>query len=200
MRLSRTNSRMIVVLAVLLFVGGGAYLLSRGKQSNFVGKLVKGRAEKLLSLGSAFVLNNFHRIEMKGNRKKWEVRAKRGQYFAGEQKTVLSALEFTLYRDNGEVVIVDADKGELEFDGNELFYAKLTGNVVIKLGNKMSIYSDKAFYDNTSNSVFTPGYARIVSDKLTIKGVELSFDLTTKVATFQDSVETFIKGRNGKNA
>lgn len=194
MKISRAQSQYLALSVVVLFLGLGMLLL-RSAPASIPVEQTKHVAEKQHKKKSSFVLNKFHRTETKDGKKIWEVTAQRGKYFPKTSTAVLQKATFIIYRKNGDVIEISSKEAELEFQENTLALAKLITDVKMNINKETFVTSDKAYYDKQEDSIFTPGYAKIKNDQMTVEGVELQVDVQAKTIEFLNDVETRIHAK-----
>jgi LPS export ABC transporter protein LptC len=202
MYLSKRQSRLVALgTLAAFFVGGSVYIgFSRpGSAPSITPDTVtdSGGPATPSALGSPsgsnFVLNNFHRSEMKDGKKIWEVTATRGQYFPETNTAQLDEPSLLFYRSTGEVVELRAAQALLTLSGTTLNRAEISGAVRVVYGAKTTMTTEFALYDRASDTVTAPGEVTISSAELDIVGRELTAQIESQVFTLAKDVSSTVK-------
>jgi len=153
--------------------------------------------------GSNFVLENFHRSEMKDGKKIWEVSAVKGQYFPETNTARLDTPSLLFYRPNGDVVALKAEAATITLAGTSLTRAEISGKVKVVYSEKVTMETELAVYEKEKNLVTAPGKVTITSAQLDIIGRELTAKLDKNEFTLAKDVSSTVKKRaleRGKHA
>lgn len=145
--------------------------------------------------GSNFVLENFHRSEMKDGKKVWEVSAVKGHYFPETNTARLETPSLLFYRPNGEVVQLNAEGATITLAGTSLTRAEITGKVKLVYSEKVTMETELAVYDKEKNLVTAPGEVTITSAQLDIVGRELTAKLDRNEFRLAKDVSSTVKKR-----
>lgn len=211
MYLTKAQSLTVALGAlVLFFVGGITYM--RLSQPRFITTTANAPITEPTTApsdatpvagGSNFVLENFHRKEMKDGRTIWEISAIKGQYYPETNTAQLDSPSLLLYRPNGEVVTLQADAATITLTGASLTRAEIKGKVTVIYSEKVTIKTELAVYEKERNLVTAPGEVTITSAQLDIVGRELTAKLDKNEFTLARDVESTVKKRaleRGKHA
>lgn len=194
-RVSKEQSRIIAITALILFITSGILLvkqnsnLGQGMKSNSSIDLHPSQTESQ----TGFLLNQFHRTETKAGKKMWEVTAENGEYFNETESARLTNSIMIFYQNNGDVVEVASNNAVLHFEQNALQNAELTGAVKMNINKERFITTEKADFNKGDNTVIAPGYAKIEDRKMTMEGENLAVDLTNSVLIYKNKVQTEVK-------
>ena len=152
---------------------------------------------------SNFILENFHRSEMKDGKKVWEVSAVKGQYFPETNTAQLETPRLLFFRSSGEVIELSAATATITLSGTSLTRAEIAGSVEVVYSEKVTIKTELAVYDKEKNLVTAPGKVSITSAQLDIVGRELTAYLDRNEFRLAKDVSSTVKKRaleRGKNA
>lgn len=147
---------------------------------------------------SGFLLNEFHRSQIKDGRTIWEVRGSKGQYFPAENKAIVSDARLILSRTPEEHVTVEAGEATLYLRGTELLRADIVHDVVLNYKDDVLVKTDHAIFDQTKNTVTAPGLVQISQEIIDVAGESLIADLSTQEFNLQRNVVTTVKPRSAK--
>lgn len=196
--ITRTQSRVIAILTLILFMGLGVFMVRRNPGLIQKPIFPSGSSEEVASAG--FLLNKFHRTETKGGKKLWEVTADTGEYFSSSDSARLSNAFLVLYQKNGDVVEVRSNKALLHFTGNTLLRAELSESVKMNVNKTRFVTTDKADYNKPEDSLFAPGYARIEDEKMILEGESLRVKLSAGDLSYEKNVKSRIKATSEQGA
>ena len=138
--------------------------------------------------GSKFQLSDFHRLEVKGGRSVWEIKAKQATYFLSESVTHVNDAALILYRVDGSTVKIAADSANLSMAGDGISQAFLEGAVRVEFPNDLRIRSDNAIYDAQVGKVTAPGLVVIEGVGFAVQGKGLELDIESQELLLREQV------------
>jgi LPS export ABC transporter protein LptC len=138
--------------------------------------------------GTRIHLQDFHRVEVKDGRPVWEVRAKDAQYFAQERVTHINDSSVIVYRRDHSSVRINAASAKLYMTEESIERAELEGNVVVDLGESVTVTTDMAVYQARTRQIMAPGRVSIEGNGYEVKGARLSLDLDSQLVTLSERV------------
>lgn len=144
------------------------------------------------SSNSLFALTEFHRVGMKNNRLSWEVKAKQGQFFANSNEVKLLEATFWSYRENGDVIEIQAKEATLNLEGKEVTNVTAYNGVKIILNQRIEALTEKAVFDRQKNTLTTPESIVISGQNWSLKGESLQGDLNKNVFKLTRNVYTIL--------
>lgn len=199
MRLTRRQSIGASVAILVLFFLGVAFLRPGSHEDAQVTSTDESASQDMPAEGPDFVLDNFQRQEIKGNRKVWEIKAQKGRYNPASGKAALEHAMLWLYKKDGGLVTLQSDKAILKLVGTEgLETADFTGNVVIVQDNEITINTDQATYDKAKDLVVAPNLVKITGDKLNLEGMGMEVTVSTKDMRLLKSTKTLLEPKESK--
>ena len=203
--LTRRQS-LFLASALIAFFFLALWLLSRApaKRSTYPTLPVASIAptatpEPLATSSSAqFLLNEFHRSEIRGGRKIWEIKAKNGQYFPEKQAAEIHSADVWLFRENGEEIFLQAPEARLGFDGSTLKDAFFPSTVHVVYNNQLTVDTSTATYDKSTEIIQSNHPVSIESELLHIDGNAFVAHVDQKSIFISGGVKTVIKPRQKK--
>lgn len=211
---TRRQSIVIAIVMLVCFFAGGIYLVKRQSAKyqlaatttdlpppGIVEKPTPGFPGVVTTPGqngesSGFLLNEFHRSQIKDGRTVWEVKGSRGQYFPAENKAVVTDARLILSRTEQEHVTVAAGEATLYLQGTELVRADIVRDVVLNYRDEILLTTDHALFDQTTNTVVAPGVVNINHRVVEIAGEDMVANLTTQEFNLRQKVVTIVKPRS----
>jgi LPS export ABC transporter protein LptC len=143
---------------------------------------------ELEETGTRVHLQDFHRVEVKEGRPVWEVKAKDAQYFAQEGVTHINDSAVVVYRPDRSAVRINAASAKLYMSEESIERAELEGNVVVNLGESVTVTTDMAVYQARTRKIVAPGRVSIDGKGYEVTGERLSLDLDSQLGTLSERV------------
>jgi len=148
-----------------------------------------------------FVLHNFHRSETKNGRKLWEVKARSGKYIPEKKAAKIKDAILWFYREEGEVVTLEAKQALLSLEYASLTRANLSGGVTVTSHDGITLKTESAIYEKETATITSPDFVTITSDMVNVSGEELNVDIDKRELTLSKNVSSVItpKKKNESN-
>lgn len=121
-------------------------------------------------------LQDFHRVEVKGGRPVWEIRAVDAKYYPGEAVMHVNEALVLVYRDDGSTVELTSRGARLYLDGDSIAKLHLEGEISLEIGESVEVITEHAAYDADSSIINAPGKVLVRSDGFTVEGIGLEMD------------------------
>ncbi len=194
---------MIALGLLAVFFIGSLLLIKQPtvqKTSSLVTPAEKVAPSPIASQNVAFVLNQFHRAEMKDGKKLWEVEALKGVLDPQTNIATLEQASVFVYRDQETTVHVTAPTAQMTIKGASLTKLDASGGVKLFYNNEYVVETGQVILDRddsigdpqTPNQglVSAPGDIKITGSQFSISGVGFSGDLTKRQFTINKSVKS----------
>ncbi|MBX7144529.1 MAG: LPS export ABC transporter periplasmic protein LptC [Oligoflexia bacterium] len=196
MRLSRRSSLIIACVSVLFAFAWGISTISKGKPAKEipVGPAPTPTPTPLPGpADSKFVLNEFHRSEVRDGKKMWEIFGTQGQLVSEQNLVRVSNPHVILYKDKGDVVDIKATSADVKLDGSAIGKATLSGNVIVSYNSANTLTTEELVYDRASGRVTSEQRVRVSGDLIEVEGDELRGNLNEKEFTLLKNVRSTLK-------
>lgn len=198
MRITKRQSIVFGLGTLALFFCFGVLMLNRASSIKVAehAREFPGEAAPQITkedLDSPVTLNQFHRSEIRDGRKLWEVKADKGRYFPKNNSSALENANIIFFRPDETVVELKAVRAILYISGVDLSRAEASEGVELIYDNKVRIVTESALYDKQSNTVYAPGFVKIMSDRMEISGNILSARVDEHEFNLKENVTSVIK-------
>jgi len=138
--------------------------------------------------GSLLHAHNFHWTQIKDGEQQWVLTARDANY-SNDKTWLLDDPVVTLVSKDGKPVTVKAPKAVLDFDGNKVKRARLSGGTRIHYGDFV-LTTDVATFLPDADQVDAPGFVTIEGEGIKVTGIGLTghtktrqFELLKQVST-----------------
>lgn len=154
------------VLALLVLLLGGVTAL--------VARTILMRPEALLQQGLEALpgvtqhIKDFRRVKVQGGRTVWEVAAKEGSFFEGENTVVVRDALVEWHLDDGRTVGLSGQEGRIVLDGRDVVSVELRGDIRVQLAD-YEVRTEQATYDHARARIDAPG-------RIVVRGAGLELD------------------------
>lgn len=166
---------------------------SDAPQQNVAGALPAGAnlLVPTIPAGGQFVLDDFHRSEVKDGKKVWEVVAKRGQYYPETNSAKVNQATVTLFREDDPVTIV-TNQATLQMEGTALKSATAEDGVSIALKSGGTAKTSNAIFNSSEEVVTSEAPVEVLMERMELRGTGFKVDLKDKSFTLNSEVESVI--------
>lgn len=148
--------------------------------------------------GAQFLLNDFHRSEVKNGRTIWEVKAKKGEYFPDKQMAQIFDAAVWLFRSESEKVLLNAPEAELLFNGTAMSKVFFPGTVHVVYNDMYIVDTSVATYEKSSETIVSDHPVKLSSDLIDVEGARFVANSAENSIIISGGVKTVIKPQ-GKN-
>lgn len=148
---------------------------------------ISGHPEKLLKFlpdDANISIGRVYQESIKNGIKEWSLNASSADYFEEDNNVKLKDLSVTFFLEDGDKVILKAERGILKTDSNDI---EISGNVTITNKN-YKLVTEKMFYDNKSRVIFSKTHVHITGDSFDLKADAMTHDLKTNKASLEGMV------------
>jgi LPS export ABC transporter protein LptC len=190
--------RALLGIAVL---GGLAYIgFQTARNVNQIRKFVSGKeAVKALDYlpEATLRIKNFHRVSMKDGRKEWEIWGQEAKYLKDDQQAVLIDPRMSLYPESGPPISFEGREGRAFFHEQEVVKMELTGGITVQ-HRGLDIDLERATYDPSSQTVFSPGQVVAKGERIEVKGESMALRLAEGKMSLENGVRVrlFPRGKS----
>jgi len=175
----------IILLLVILIAIGTVVAVFIGYQT------VSNAPEMLLSSikdGANLSLGKIRQTATRDGRKEWSLEAGSAHYMENEKKAVLKDLFITYFLENGSQVYLNADRGILNTDTNDI---EFSGNVEIR-NEEYRLKTEQLNYEHKRRFIFTDNPVNISSGTAELSADSATYDLEADKIVLTGNVETAI--------
>ncbi len=139
---------------------------------------------KLLPNDADISIGGVYQESLRNGIKEWSLNAVSADYFEKNNTVKFNDLYLTFFLEDGEKVIIQADKGILRTDTNNI---EVDGNVIITSKN-YKLVTEKILYDHKRRIIFSKTHVHITGDSFDLKADAMSHDLKTDKASLEGMV------------
>jgi LPS export ABC transporter protein LptC len=130
---------------------------------------------------------NIHLVGDSSGVKGWELDAREARHFLGGKTTMLEGIEAAFYIENGGVIRLKGDHGEIHHGTRDI---ELQGNIVILTSDGYRLMTDGLQYVDKARQITSSQRVDIEGQGLQVMGKGMSIDLATGRLTMGGRVET----------
>lgn len=121
-------------------------------------------------------------------KKEWSLEASSADYLESDKKVILKQLVVTFYLENGSEIYLQADRGTLQTDTNNI---EFSGHVVVK-NSDYRLQTDRLNYQHNPRIIFSNAPVQILSDSAELSADSISYDLNANKIVLSGKVESTI--------
>ena len=175
----RKRLRWAVLALVFLMLGGVTALVARS---------VLLRPETLLRHGLGTLpgvtqhIKDFRRVKVQDGRTVWEVAAKEGSFFEGDNTVVVRDAVVEWHLEDGRTVGLRGQEGKIVLDGRDVIAVELRGDIRVQLAD-YEVRMEEARYDHARERIDAPGRIVVRGAALELDGEGLEVDVTKQRLT-----------------
>jgi LPS export ABC transporter protein LptC len=144
--------------------------------------------DQLRTASGKLRLQDFHRVEVKGGRSVWEVKAKDARYYPSRKVTHVNDADVVIYRGADSSVRITSRAAKLHLDETSLDRAELEGSVLVALDSDVTIETEYAVYDAAIQEITAPGKVVIKGEGYQVEGVGLDVEIDNEIVKLSDRV------------
>ncbi len=144
--------------------------------------------DQLKTASSKLRLQDFHRVEVKGGRSVWEVKAKDARYYPSRNVTHVNDADVVIYRSADSSVRITSRAAKLHLSENALDRAELEGSVLVVLDDGVTIDTEYAVYDAATQEINAPGRVVIKGEGYQVEGIGLDVEIDNEIVKLSDRV------------
>ena len=184
--------RTILLVAISAILGIVAYkvgesIIVKGKGS--VEKAAIKMAAK--ALPDALTIKDFHRAQVEGDRKVWEVFGDEARYNKDDKRLAIAKARIYFYQKDNSTIEALGSQGNLWMGEaqNDLEKAQLIGNVQVTFRGYV-LTTNEILYFKTRNMMVLPGRVSIKGEGMELDGGQMEISLNDEVLKLNRDVKT----------
>lgn len=189
-----TGRRFRTILLVLISAILGIVVYKVGE--SIVGK-GKGRIEKeavklaMKALPDALTIKDFHRAQIDGDRKVWEVFGDEARYNKDDKRLAVTKARIYFFQKDNTTIEALGNEGNLWMgEGqSDLEKAQLIGNVQVTFRGYV-LMTNEILYFKTRNMMILPGRVSIKGEGMELDGGQMEISLNDEVLKLNRDVKT----------
>jgi LPS export ABC transporter protein LptC len=170
----------------LIFLFASAAVNSRGRNSlSSINSFAANGSQSVISHRegddvSKLRIQDFHRLEVKGGRPVWEIRASDANYFHLQGTTHVNDASVTVYRPKQKPVRLHSDTARLTINGSSLLGATLEGHVNVEIEGSLQANCEVAEYEAATRLIKAPDKVNIHGDGYEVIGAEMEMQIDSE--------------------
>ena len=143
---------------------------------------------------AALQIKDFHRAQVEGDRKLWEVFADEARYIKAEKKLIVEKTRIFFYQKDNSAIEATGSEGTLWMgEGqSELEKAQLLGNVVVNFRGYV-LTTNEILYFKSKNMMILPGRVAIRGQGMELDGGQMEISLNDEILKLNKSVKTKVQ-------
>ena len=138
--------------------------------------------------GANLSIGKIRQTATRDGRKEWSLEASSADYIESDKKAILKELLVTFFLENGSEVYLEADRGTLQTDTNDI---EFSGHVVVK-NKDYRLQTERLNYQHNRRIIFSNAPVQISSDSAALSAASISYDLNDNKIVLSGEVETTI--------
>ncbi len=143
------------------------------------------------SVDSDIRLTDMDYTEIQEGKPMWRIKAHEAKYYEGEQKTLLSQVDLTLFMENEREVRLVSDHGLLHTGRKDI---ELWGRVTARVPQGYEVQTDKVYYEHEAQKIRSPSPVRLTGPQVDLQGNQWHYDLATSTVSVEGEVRAFVRG------
>jgi len=178
------------LLGILTFKVGES--IWQGKRKSLQRNAAKAALDYLPD--SALKIKDFHRAQVDGNRKIWEVFGDEASYIKAEKKLVVEKTRIYFYQKDNTTIEAMGEQGNLWMgEGqDDLEKAQLRGNVQVKF-REYVLSTNEILYFKTRNMMILPGRVTVRGGGMELDGGQMEISLNDETLRLNGRVRTKVQ-------
>ena len=199
--MKRQKLRTILLIAISASLGGVAYKTADHIWQN-KSKLIQKTAVNTLKLlpEAALQIKDFHRAQIEGDRKVWEIFGDEAHYLKTEGELLIQKPRIFFYQKDNSTIQATGTEGHLWLQGEDkgMEKAQLKGNVQVNFQGYV-LNANEALYLKEKNQVVLPGRVMVRGAGMELEGVNMELSLDGFTMRVNRNVRTTVEpGKMGK--
>lgn len=136
-------------------------------------------------------LTDMNYTEVQEGRPMWRIKAHEAKYYEGEQKTLLTHVDLTLFRERDQEVHLESDYGLLHTGRKDI---ELWGRVTARVPQGYEVQADKVYYEHEAQKIHSQSPVRLTGPQVDLQGNQWQYDLTTSMVFVEGEVRALVRG------
>lgn len=185
-----TRSGKVVCWLLLVVAVGVAAVFSHAVLKTKREKSAEGNSA-LASVDSDIRLTDMDYTEVQQGKPLWRIKAHEAKYYEGEQKTLLTQVDLTLFLEGDREVHLVSDHGLLHTGRKDI---ELWGRVTARAPEGYEVQTDKVYYEHNSQQIRSLSPVRFVGPQVDLQGRQWHYDLSTSIVYVEGGVRAQVRG------
>ncbi|HEY3302036.1 MAG TPA: LPS export ABC transporter periplasmic protein LptC [Candidatus Binatia bacterium] len=194
--MNRRKMRMILLIAISAILGGVTFKVGesiwQGKKKSIREKAVKTALQYMPD--AALQIKDFHRAQVDGERKVWEVFGEEARYLKAEGQLVLKKPRIFFYQKDDSTVEATGENGTLwiEEGQGDMQKAQLLGEVEVNFRGYVLKTGEILYFKNT-NQMLLPGRVSVRGAGMELDGSHMEVSLDDEKMRLNRDVKTKVE-------
>jgi LPS export ABC transporter protein LptC len=188
--------RTILLIAISALLGILTFKVAESVWRGSHGGLKKKAADALVQYlpDAALKIKDFHRAQVEGDRKIWEVFADEARYIKSEKKLVVEKTRIFFYQKDHTTIEATGSEGNLWMgEGqSELEKAQLLGSVQVNFRGYV-LTTNEILYFKSKNMMILPGRVTVRGAGMELDGGQMEISLNDEILKLNKSVKTKVQ-------
>lgn len=187
---AQKSMRFLLLAGVLISLGGVTYKtaehLWRTKAREF-----KENPLKALDYlpEAALKVKDFHRVNVNGDRKVWEITGDEAQYLKAEKEVVIKKPRLIFHNRDGKTIEAQGNEAHLFLTDRDMEKMELQGDIRVHY-EQFVLRTEKAVYFRSNNRIVSPGKVTLKGKGLDLEGVGMEIALDDERMWLHQKVKT----------
>ncbi len=148
-------------------------------------------APSALAVDSDIRLTDMDYTEVQEGRPMWRIKAHEAKYYEGEQKTLLTQVNLTLFMERDQEVHLSSDYGLLHTGRKDI---ELWGRVTARVPQGYEVQADKVYYEHEAQKIRSESPVRLRGPQVDLQGNQWHYDLSTSAVFVEGEVRALVRG------
>jgi LPS export ABC transporter protein LptC len=194
--MNRRKMRLILLIAISAILGGVTFKVGesiwQGKKKSIREKAVKTALQYMPD--AALQIKDFHRAQVDGERKVWEVFGEEAKYLKAEGQLVLKKPRIFFYQKDDSTVEATGENGTLwiEEGQGDMQKAQLLGDVEVNFRGYVLRTGEILYFKNT-NQMLLPGRVSVRGAGMELDGAHMEVSLDDEKMRLNRDVKTKVE-------
>lgn len=194
--MTRSKIRMVLLIAISASLGGVAYKVGetmwQAKSKSIRKAAVKAALDYMPD--AALQIKDFHRAQVEGDRKVWEVFGEEASFLKGEGQLVLKKPRVFFYQKDDSTVEATGEKGVIWLEDNrgDMQKAQLLGEVEVNFRGYILKTGEIMYFKNT-NQMVLPGRVSVRGAGMELDGSQMEVTLDDQKVKLNRDVKTKVE-------
>ncbi|TMA13518.1 MAG: LPS export ABC transporter periplasmic protein LptC [Deltaproteobacteria bacterium] len=194
--MTRKTTRLVLLVAISASLGGVGYKVAEQLW------LMKSREFKKNPLKvldylpeAALQIKDFHRSQVDGNRKVWEIFGDEARYLKEEKQAVIKNPRILFYSKDGKTLEATGKEGNLFFTGEQtdpqgsIDRMQMRGDIQVSYQG-FTFNTDELLYFKSKDQIVSPGRVTLKGDGMELEGVGMEIAIQDEKLHLAQNVKT----------
>jgi len=194
--MKRKTTRLILLVAIAAFLGGVGYKVA---EQLWIMKSREFKKNPLKVLDylpeAALQIKDFHRSQVDGNRKVWEIFGDEARYLKEEKQAVIKNPRILFYSKEGKTLEATGNEGNLFFAGEQtdlqgsIDKMQMRGDIQVNYQG-FTFNTDELLYFKSKDQVVSPGKVTLKGEGMELEGVGMEIAIQDEKLHLAQNVKT----------